>query len=219
MERQARHARRKRWVSLRALPSVRSVFVWLAFFLAMPASAHDLEKTQVLIVFARDGSFALDVANDPSWLTLRLETFPGPFADRIVLWVDGREVRATEVEVVAGATLTTHRLRGRMPTGARTLRWYYGLVGDPYPLTVRRADGRVVVEEVQGDAWSRAIDLSGQFSAPLISERLVGSLIAALLLVPLALRVAARTKNARSAHKGRNGDKGHQGKTPIYRRP
>lgn len=166
--------------------------------------AHDLEKTQVVIVFARDGSFALDVANDPSWLQLRLETFPGPFADRVVLWVDGREVRATEVEVVAGATSTTHRLRGRMPTVARTLRWYYGLVGDPYPLTIRRADGRVVVEEVQGDAWSTAIDLSGQFSAPLINERLVGCLIATLLLVPLALRFAA--------HRGRKGDKGHRGK-------
>jgi hypothetical protein len=180
-----------------------AAIIWLT----AETTAHDLEKTQVLIVFARDGSFVVDVANDPRWLKFRLETFPGPFADRVVLWVDGREVRATEVEVVAGATLTTHRLRGRMPTDARTLRWYYGLVGDPYPLTIRRADGRLAVEEVQGDAWSTAIDLSGQFSAPLVSERLVGTLIAALLLVPLALRLAA--------HRGHKGDKGHRGKTLV----
>ena len=58
-----------------------------------------------------------------------------------------------------------------MPMNAQTLRWFYGLVIDPYPLTIRRADGRVIVEEVQGDAWSRTIDLSGQFHAPLVSER------------------------------------------------
>jgi hypothetical protein len=167
---------------------------------AAPLFAHDLEKTQVLIAFARDGSFVVDVANDPSWLKLRLESFDRgaaqtasertqSFADRIVLWVDGREVRATAVEVIPGATLTTHRLRGRMPTDAHTLRWYYGLVGDPYPLTIRRADGRVVVEEVQGDAWSTTIDLSGQFSAPLVSGRLAGWLVALLLLVPIAIRI------------------------------
>jgi hypothetical protein len=174
--------------SLRALWSRRSVLLWLCLF-AAPASAHDLEKTQVLIVFARDGSFVLDVANDPGWLTLRLATFPGPFADRVVLWVDGHEVRPASMEVIPGATVTTHRMRGRMPTNARTLRWYYGLVADPYPLTIRRADGRVVSEEVQGDAWSTTIDLSGQFRAPLVSGRIAGLLIAALLLVPVVLRV------------------------------
>ena len=63
--------------------------------------AHDLERTQVLLTFARDGSFVLDVANDPSWLKLRLESFPGQFADRVVLWVDGHEVRPTSVGVSA----------------------------------------------------------------------------------------------------------------------
>ena len=57
---------------------------------------------------------------------------------------------------------------------------------DPYPLTIRRADGRLIVEEIGGDAWSRTIDLSGQFQAPLLSESVVGLLIAALLLVPVA---------------------------------
>ena len=126
---------------------------------AATASAHDLEHTQVLLTFARDGSFIVDVANDPAWLKLRLEPFTGSFADRVVLWVDGKEIRPTSVEYLpasAEGALATHRLRGRMPIDARTLRWYYGLVIDPYPMTIRRADGRVIVEDVRGDAWSRA---------------------------------------------------------------
>jgi hypothetical protein len=153
-------------------------------------SAHDLEKTQVSITFARDGSFVADVANDPAWLKLRLESIPGPFADRVVFWVDGREIRPESVEFLNGAP-AIHRLRGHMPLNAQSLRWFYGLVIDPYPLTIRRADGRLIVEEVQGDAWSRTIDLSGQFRAPLLSQRTVGIALGALLLIPFALRLRA----------------------------
>lgn len=195
------------------------------------SSAHDLERTQVSIVFARDGSFVADVANDPIWLALRLESVPGRFADRVVLWVDGHEIRPSSVEFippsarperVEGARpepvdspltlspsngerlahrpaggLATYRLRGRMPADARTLRWYYGLVIDPYPLTVRRADGRLLVEEVGGDAWSRTIDLSGQFHAPLLNEAVVGMLLAGVLLVPLVFRFGTSTRDTK----------------------
>ena len=198
-------------VTLRSLRSMRSLLLLAALMwpAAAPASAHDLEKTQVLIVFARDGSFVLDVANDPSWLKLRLQSFAGhdadpatlsrDFADRVVLWVDGREVRPTLSEVIPGDTLTTHRLQGRMPTNARTLRWYYGMVVDPYPLTIRRADGRVVVEEVQGDAWSRPIDLAGQFSAPLLSGRVSAFIVLGCLLVPVILRLRSTTRNTKNS--------------------
>ena len=168
--------------------------VWLAFMAAATASAHDLEHTQVLLTFARDGSFIVDVANDPAWLKLRLEPFTGSFADRVVLWVDGKEIRPTSVEYLpasAEGALATHRLRGRMPIDARTLRWYYGLVIDPYPMTIRRADGRVIVEDVRGDAWSRAIDLSGQFDASRVSATTAALAVGALLLVPIALRFRA----------------------------
>jgi hypothetical protein len=163
--------------------------------LGRAAAAHDLERTSVLLTFANDGSFVLDVANDPSWLKLRLETFPGPFPDRVVMWVDGREVRPTSVEFIPGTPAAIHRMRGRMPSDARALRWYYGLVIDPYPLTVRRADGRVIVEEVQGDAWSRAIDLSGQIRAPILGSTGVGIALAILLAVPIALRLGYRRKS------------------------
>ena len=206
--------------------------------LAAPMRAHDLERTQVLLTFARDGSFVLDVANDPSWLKLRLESFPGSFADRIVLWVDGHEVRPSSVEYLppavtdlsrqsatgatadlsrqnaagatadlsrqsaAGATadgaapLGRHRLRGRFPADAHTLRWYYGLVIDPYPLTVRRADGRVLVEEISGDAWSGTIDVSGQFRRTWVNGTVAGIAVAGLLVTPIFLRLALKTKDS-----------------------
>jgi hypothetical protein len=179
----------------------------LVLFLAVPllgattASAHDVERTRVVLTFSPDGSFVLDVANDPDWLKLRLERFTGPFSDRIVLWVDGREIRPATVEYLAPPPaapgdvpeLGIYRMRGRMPIDARSLRWYYGLVIDPYPLTIHRAEGRLQIEEIAGDAWSGPIDLTGQFHKPLFtgSNGAVASMlvIAALLLVPVVLRV------------------------------
>jgi hypothetical protein len=185
-------------MSARPEPVERRVVLaaWLVGVLiamAIPAAGHDLEKTQVSITFARDGSFVADVANDSSWLKLRRESIPGPFADRVVLWVDGHEIRPESVEFIAGP-FAVNRLRGRVPTNARTLRWFYGLVIDPYPLTIRRADGRLIVEEVGGDAWSRTIDLSGQFREPVLSDRVLGLLIAGLLLVPVAIRFVTRRR-------------------------
>ena len=165
---------------------------------AASATAHDLEKTQVVITFAADGSFVADVANDPAWLKLRLESIPGPFADRVVFWVDGHEIHLESVEFRNGEP-AVNRLRGRVPTNARTLRWFYGLVIDPYPLTIRRADGRAIVEEIQGNAWSGTIDLSGQFHEPVLSQRSVGILLAGLLLIPLALRLATKRTKPRNA--------------------
>jgi hypothetical protein len=129
----------------------------------VPLSAHDLEQTRVVLTFLPDGSFVADVSNETSWLTLRMQSIPGPFADRIVFWVDGREIRPESAELIAGTPSSTYRLRGRVPVDSRTLRWFYGLVADPYPLTVRRADGRTVAEEIVGNAWSSEIDLRGQF--------------------------------------------------------
>jgi hypothetical protein len=155
---------------------------------AATADAHDVERTQVLLSFARDGSFTLDVSNDPNWLKLRLPLYKGPFADRVVLFVDGREIRPSSVEFISGESVATHRLRGRFPTDAKTLRWYFGMVADPYPLAIQRADGRVVVEEIAGDAWSGTIDLTGQFTPPLMSERTASLLVAGLVVAPIAVR-------------------------------
>jgi HupE / UreJ protein len=183
--------------------------------LAARTSGHDLERTEVTLRFASDATFVLDIANDPDWLLLRLEPFaaengiPGrpaaasarplslaerdgllaSFApiviDRVVLWVDGHEVRPSTAEFIAprartqaddvldqpksegeGASLGIYRLRGHMPVEARSLRWFYGIVIDPYPLTIRRADGRELKETILGRAWSDTLDLAGQFDRP-----------------------------------------------------
>jgi hypothetical protein len=164
--------------------------VFLAFATAAPA--HDLERTRILLTFAEDGSFVLDIGNDPNWLLLRLESFApstrlrslrtggqnwgasadaerdtrlrelGPvLIDRVVLWVDGREIRPESAEYLPSETI--FRLRGRMPLDARSLRWLYGSVIDSYPLIVRRPDGRTHAELIEGSNWSGTIDLSGQF--------------------------------------------------------
>jgi len=168
----------------------RFLLLFVAVSIAPIVSAHDVERTQVTLTFSRDGSFVLDVANDPDWLKLRLERFPGPFADRIVMWVDGREIRPTSEEYDAASGI--HRLRGKMPLDAQTLRWYYGLVIDPYPLTVRRADGRIVVEEIASDAWSGTIDLRGQFSPATLTGNAAALFIVAALAVPLVIRLSRR---------------------------
>jgi hypothetical protein len=166
-----------------------------------PARAHDLERTQVSLAFERDGTFVLDVSNDPSWLKLRMEPFHDNFIDRVVLWVDGREMRPDSAELIPARGengLATYRLRGRMPADARALRWYYGLVVDPYPLTIRRADNHIVVEEMAGDAWSRSIDLTGQFASPL-RIRIERQLPIAVMVALFACGVAVRYRSRRRA--------------------
>jgi hypothetical protein len=158
--------------------------------------AHDLERTTVHLTVAADGAFMLRLAHDPAWLVLRLEGFAGApgtasttdhavrdarlrdwaplMIDRVVLWVDGREVRPVAAEYAPPPAkvpqgqfaLASYTLRGQLPPGARSLRWYYGLVVDPYPLTVTLADGSEATEWVQGDAWSTALPLGGPFTPP-----------------------------------------------------
>jgi hypothetical protein len=239
----------------------RGLIAAIAAGVCSSAGAHEAEHTAVSIAFERDGSFVLDVANDPNWLRLRLESFaaldgrvenpaqrenpaePGPrgvaiarmqalgaiFIDRIVFFVDGHEVRPLSVEYIAPppgsggqAPAGVYRLRGRVPANSKILRWYYGMVLDGYPLAMTRADGRVYHEWiVAGDAWSRAIDLSGQFAEPtrlelargywsrgfgLILPRGAGHVLFVLGLLllnlrarPIALQIAAFTLSSVAA--------------------
>jgi hydrogenase/urease accessory protein HupE len=191
-----------------AMPTRRNIRVrrWLLPILislvtvARPV-AHDLERTTVHLQVAADGSFTLRLAHDPSWLLLRMETFAGaspvsttdaaardarlralaPQAiDRVVLFVDGHEVRPVSAEytpaparVPAGEfALAAYTMRGRLPESARELRWYYGLVADPYPFTLELSDGTSKTEWVQGDAWSTALPLGSPFVRPPVLTRL-----------------------------------------------
>ena len=176
----------------------------LAFLILARASvAHEAEKTRVVLSLSADGTFVLDVANDPMWLLLRLETFAGGavpanltpeqrdarlaqltsvMADRIVLFVDAREVRANTVDYIPperesapsaalgssapSAALASFRFRGSMPRDATRLRWLYGLVADRYPLEIRQPDGSSTIEWIDGTNWSDVIDLSHSFARP-----------------------------------------------------
>ena len=165
--------------------------------------AHEAERTRVVLTFTGDERFVLEVANDPLWMLMRLETFAGGtvpanptpaqrdarlaqlasvFADRIVLFVDGHEVRADRVEYVSpsessassaalsdsasSAVLASFRLTGTMPRHAANLRWLYGIVADPYPLEIRQADGSSTIEWIHGTNWSDTIDLTRSFPRP-----------------------------------------------------
>lgn len=154
--------------------------------------AHEAERTRITLQLQSNGAFVLEVANDPTWLLLRLETFAGGsvapnlspadrdarlaqltevFADRIVLFVDAHEVRASSVTYTPPPrepdnALATYRLTGTMPRDATRLRWLYGLVADPYPLEIRQPDGSSAIEWITGTNWSDVIDLSRSFTRP-----------------------------------------------------
>ncbi|HYE86186.1 MAG TPA: HupE/UreJ family protein, partial [Vicinamibacterales bacterium] len=159
--------------------------------------AHEPERTRVGLTLAADGRFVVTVSNDPLWLLLRLETFAGGsvppnvtpeqrdarlaqltavFADRIVLFVDAHEVRASTIEYLPPPrespeqTVATFRLTGTMPRDATRLRWLYGLVADRYPLEIRQPDGTSMIEWIDGTNWSGVIDLSQSFTRPTRTE-------------------------------------------------
>ena len=53
-----------------------------------------------------------------------------------------------------------------MPRNATRLRWLYGLVGDRYPLEIRKPDGSSTIEWIDGTDWSDVIDLTRTFTRP-----------------------------------------------------
>lgn len=176
------------------------LFVAILFVVTARPGAHDLERTTVHLRVNADGTFTLRLAHDPAWLLLRMETFAGesvtadnPAArdarlralapqtiERVVLFVDGHEVRPTSAEYTPAPAnvpsgefaLASYTLRGRMPASAQSMRWYYGMVIDPYPLTVELADGSSRTEWIHGDAWSTPIALGGPFTRPPLLTRL-----------------------------------------------
>lgn len=137
---------------------------WLLLRMASFAGTSDVSPTDAA---ARDA---------------RLRVLAPSAIDRVVLFVEfadeaGASVRhevrpdtsaytPPPAQVPAGEfALAAYTLRGRLPAGARSLRWYYGMVADPYPLTLTLPDGSTRTEWVQGDAWSTALPLGGTLVA------------------------------------------------------
>lgn len=165
-------------------------FVLLSAVGATRAAAHDLERTQVHVKFNSDGTFQIDVLNDPAWLLERVEPFsglplsgrldPGPrdarlvelqetFAKWVHLYFDDQEVpvRATYLPPAPDQPvdpdqppLGRMRLEGRVPDGAQTFRWSYGLVMDPYPMMIAARDEEVFTHWVYGEYESDRFELA-----------------------------------------------------------
>lgn len=112
----------------------------------------------------------------------RLRQLAPAAIDRVVLFVEFADDTGAIVrhEVRPGASrydpppdqvpagefaLAAYTLTGRLPAGARALRWYYGMVADPYPFTLTLPDGSSRTEWVQGDAWSTTLPLGGTLAA------------------------------------------------------
>ena len=124
------------------------------------------------VTFAGDGTYRIEVMNDPDWLLMRVEPFSGlelsgrlepaqrdrrlvemetTFAEWVHLSFDGErtDVTATYVRPTDAGPLAqdetrlgTMRLEGRVPEGAGTFSFAYGLIQDPYPLLIRSRPAR-----------------------------------------------------------------------------
>ena len=137
---------------------------------SLVTEAHELELTEVHVEFSRDGTFRVDVMNDPGWLLMRVEPFSGqalsgrldpPARDRRLAemeetfaeWVhvsfDGQRVATPATYLPPtddgpsapdGTRLGVMRLVGQVPSGATTFSFAYGLIMDPYPVLIRGSD-------------------------------------------------------------------------------
>jgi hypothetical protein len=153
--------------------------------LASPALAHDVEKTQVVVTFAADGRYVVDILNEPNWLWAslapaaaarptsvvrdqQLAQWTSRFVRSVALGFDDHNRSADRVEyfaplsddpsAIGGREPALMRLTGTLPAGSRTFRLAYALVVDPFPITVHSADGTSFT------TWLKA----GEASAPIV---------------------------------------------------
>ncbi len=153
-------------------------------------SAHDLERTQILVTFNSDGTYLIDVMNDPDWLLERVEPFSGlplsgrldagprdrrlvelekTFAEKVNLYFDDQRIDISAEYIPPDPRqpvdpdqlpMGTMRLQGRVPEGAATFRWSYGLVIDPYPMMISEGAGDVITHWVYGEWDSDTFELA-----------------------------------------------------------
>ena len=189
MSRQLLPGRRRRWLAALAAAAI----VWGAS--GQEARAHELELSEVHVTFASDGTFRIEVMNDPGWLLMRVEPFSGlelsgrldppardrrlaemepTFAEWVHLYFDGERAAAsatylppTEDGPTApdGTLLGVMRLDGRVPPGAEAFSFAYGLVMDPYPLLIRDRSDEIITYWNVGEYETEPMFL-GEFTPP-----------------------------------------------------
>ena len=154
---------------------------------APSAAAHEIENTHVLIGFATDEEYRIDVLNDADWLWMqfhpgaaelppvdvrdaRLTELAPQFAAGITLLFDGNAVTPENVTYLPPverdrsapmglAEPGLMRLSGTAPPGARTFQFGYDLVVDEYPLTVSPAVGSPVTRWLLAAQVSEAFEI------------------------------------------------------------
>ncbi|HEX8173330.1 MAG TPA: HupE/UreJ family protein [Thermoanaerobaculia bacterium] len=139
---------------------------------ARAACAHEIGATQVTMRFARDHTYAIDVATDPASLLAKIEhrrvaaapDVPVRLAAHTRELAAAAEVRfggvraAPRVAVLPDGTV---RFQGEIPRGAGAFTWRWKLTYSAYPLTIgsRR-------EWLEGDAQSSPLPLARELLPP-----------------------------------------------------
>src|SRR5262245_3331467 len=173
-------------------PSI--VVAMLAGVLLTPARAraHELGKTQAIATL-RDGAYEVDISVDPDALLTTLEAYAGTvrtvrygrtvrdrriteladiFLARTHVRFDGRSA-APAFEYRPAAPFddlaqrpSVVRLRGQIPTEARTFSFNYGLALGTYALNVRIEEGAMRTQWIVGAASSEPVPLGAPAPPP-----------------------------------------------------
>ena len=177
-------------LTLKQLTALLIVVAALPGLAVDPVSAHEIENTHVLVTFAPEGGYQIEILNDADWMWLRLTGGQDPlppmaerdrqlagltqrFAETVAVAFDGVPVDILTVEYVP--PVTSHlpdtvgwaepgvmRVTGVTPPAARTFQFAYELVEDPYPLTISPPTGEPVTR------WLTAWELSEPFVIALL---------------------------------------------------
>lgn len=152
------------------------------------ALPHELERTRVVVALASDGTFVVDVVNDPYWLLWRLDPeveladttdisaperdqrlaeLAPTFAEHVSLNFDDTRVALTAEYIAPSAEpsdpalrVARVRLRGTVPEGAASFGWTYSLVEDPYPMLIYDRGGEPIIHWVQGPVEAGPFELA-----------------------------------------------------------
>ena len=164
----------------------RLLIVALVMCVAGDVWAHEIGKTQVVAVFALDGTYQLDVAVDPDALLTRLELLDTgsvspaagrderdrridqllhTFAGAAQLKFDGRSVgprleyRAVSAFHDLAQTPSVVRLSGLVPPGAQAFTFTYDLAAGTFALVTHIHDNAVETVWLEGGLESRPVSL------------------------------------------------------------
>ena len=106
----------------------------------------------------------------------RLAELEGKYAEWIWLLFDGVRIEALPeylpeprkgpVEDPLAPPLVTMRMRGRVPEGAKEFSFAFGLLADPWPITIYGRDGAGTITWIEGPVESERLDIESLWPPP-----------------------------------------------------